>query len=186
MSKRTLILGMFVTAAIAFAFLGRRNAVEHRAEAAPPLSLEGYLDEKLPEAHEAPKHEMNVDNTACYVCHGNYREEPLVLEHGREGVGCIDCHGASDDHRNDEDNITPPDKMYPLEAVDKLCHECHEEHDAAARKVIARWQERCPEKTDPKQIVCTDCHFNHRLPRRLVRWDKHTGKLLPPPEQPKE
>lgn len=149
-----------------------------RAVAAPPLSLEGYMDEKLPEAPKE-KVKLKVDNFACYVCHGNYEGEELVVSHGKEAVGCIDCHGKSYAHRNDEDNITPPDKMYPLSAVDKMCATCHDEHDAPARKVLARWQERCASKTDPSEIVCTDCHYQHRLQRRTVRWDKNTGEVLP-------
>ena len=145
--------------------------------AAPPLSLEGYLDEKLPEA-PAKTVKLKVDNSACYVCHANYDGEEMVVDHGIEKIGCIDCHGKSYAHRNDEDNITPPDKMYPLEEVDKMCADCHDTHDAPARKVIQRLQERCPEKTSPAQIVCTDCHYQHRLDRRTVRWDKKTGKLL--------
>ncbi len=49
-------------------------------------------------------------------------------------MGCIDCHGQSFPHRNDEDNITPPDKMYPLDEIEKMCADCHDGHDAAARK----------------------------------------------------
>ena len=33
-------------------------------------------------------------------------------------------------------------------------------------------------KADPKKIVCTDCHFEHRLESRTVVWDKTTGKLV--------
>ena len=151
---------------------------ESRALAgAPPLDISKYLDEKLPEAPK-DKVKLKVDNFACYVCHGNYDGEELVVSHGVEAIGCIDCHGKSYAHRNDEDNITPPDKMYPLDAVDEMCDDCHDMHDAPARKVLQRWQERCPEKTDPKQIVCTDCHYQHRLERRTVRWNKKTGELI--------
>ncbi|MFV1967451.1 MAG: hypothetical protein ACC628_18635 [Pirellulaceae bacterium] len=142
-----------------------------------PLSLEGLLDEKLPEAPKMTV-EMKVDNAACYVCHVNYETEELVLTHGKEETGCIDCHGESLDHRNDEDNITPPDIMYALDSIDEKCRECHDEHDASATDVIARWQERCPQKTNPKEVVCTDCHFHHRLDRRTVQWNKKTGALM--------
>ena len=144
--------------------------------AAPPLSLDGLLNEKLPEAKEKVK--LKVDNSACYVCHGNYEEEPLVVWHGKHETSCIDCHGKSLAHRNDEDNITPPDKMYAPDQIDEMCKGCHEEHDVAARKVITRWQKKCPAKTNPREIVCTDCHFKHRLSFRTVWWDKKTGKLI--------
>jgi hypothetical protein len=68
--------------------------------------------------------------------------------------------------------------MYARDAVDGMCRDCHEEHDAPAEEVVRRWAKRCPEKTDPAAIVCTDCHFNHRLTIRTVRWDRKTGALL--------
>jgi formate-dependent nitrite reductase cytochrome c552 subunit len=170
----TLIVGLAAIAAIA-------GSLQH-ALAAPPLKLSAeLLEEELPDATK--KEELPVDNSACYVCHGNYEQESLVLTHGREDVSCVACHGESVDHRNDEDNITPPDTMYDLAAIDPKCKECHETHDAPAREVVRRWQERCPKKTDLKQIVCTDCHFDHRLPFRNVRWNKKTGELLPRKEE---
>lgn len=171
-----LIVGL-VGLAIASGVLVGGSSCERSATAAPPLSIEHLLDEKLP---EAPKDEDEIlaDNSACFVCHGNYQEEPFALWHAKEDVGCADCHGESHDHRNDEDNITPPDKMYAPEDIKKQCSTCHETHDAPAHKVIARWQERCPAKTDPKELVCTDCHGQHRLKFRTVWWDKKTGKLV--------
>lgn len=149
---------------------------DREAHAAPPLSLEGLMDEKLPEPKE--KVEVKADNSACHVCHGNYDVEELALIHAKEDVGCIECHGESLAHRDDEDNVTPPDVMYPADKIADKCAECHDTHDAAARKVIARWQERCPQKTNPKDLVCTDCHGQHRLKLRTVRWDKKTRKLI--------
>ena len=103
----------------------------------------------------------------------------MAVSHAKEDVSCIDCHGASLAHRNDEDNITPPDKMYAFAKIEAGCQaDCHDTHDAPAREVLKRWQERCPEKTDFTQVVCTDCHGYHRLPRRTVRWNKETGELL--------
>jgi hypothetical protein len=174
---------LVVAAALVSGYVADFGSREVRAVAAPPLKLDAYLDEKLPEAPKK-KSEMKVDNFACYVCHGNYEDEELVLSHGKEEVGCIDCHGKSYPHRNDEDNITPPDKMYPLDTIEEMCGDCHDTHDAPAAKVLARWQERCPAKKDPKQIVCTDCHYKHRLERRTVRWDKKTGRVLSRDEKP--
>ena len=143
-----------------------------------PLLLSGSSDEEDPELRA----EFAL-NSACFVCHGNYEREPLARIHATEEIGCVDCHGASFAHRNDENNITPPDVLYPLEAIDAACEECHDSHDVAATEVLARWQERCPEKRDVSQIVCTDCHGQHRLKLRTVRWDKKTGKLIPPEEK---
>ena len=166
-----------VPVAIAVMFFAGFSDGEKRVVAAPPLSLDGLMDEKLPEAPK-DKVELNVDNSACFVCHGNYDGESLALTHAKEEIACVDCHGESHDHRNDEDNITPPEKMYAPDGINKMCGECHERHNVEANKVIARWQERCPAKTDPKKIVCTDCHFEHRLKFRTVWWNKKTGELV--------
>jgi predicted CXXCH cytochrome family protein len=138
-----------------------------------PLTLDG--PEGKPGAK--PKDSSQL-NTACYVCHANYSEESMVVEHAKEKVGCIDCHGQSFAHRDDEDNITPPDIMFPAEKVDVACQKCHDTHDAPAKKVLKRWQERCPAKQDFAAVVCTDCHGEHRLDKRTVRWDKTTRKLV--------
>lgn len=135
------------------------------------------LEEKLPEAKTSDT-KPKADNFACFVCHANMEGEPLVEVHARKGHGCIECHGDSFAHRNDEDNVTPPDVMFPPEAIDPFCRKCHDRHDAPAKDVVARFLKRCAGKTDPEQIVCTDCHGEHHLSRRTVRWDKRTGKLL--------
>jgi hypothetical protein len=119
-----------------------------------------------------------ADNTACFVCHTNYEEEEFADAHAKANVGCMECHGKSLAHRDDEDNITPPDTMYPPENIQANCEKCHDEHDVAPVDVITRWQERCASKTDPKEIGCMDCHGYHRLNHRTVRWDKLTGELL--------
>ncbi len=146
--------------------------------AAPPLSLDGYRDEKLPEApHEAAG--LDAINENCFVCHGNYRTEELVVSHAKAKVGCARCHGESLPHQRDEDHRTPPEKMYGRDGVDAMCRACHETHDAPALKVLTRWRDRCPQKTDPRQIVCTDCHYNHRLVARTVAWDRNSRKPTP-------
>jgi hypothetical protein len=137
----------------------------------PPLVVDKDAPRLLnagPPKPKAPAMGPVADNSACYVCHVNYEHESLVVEHARENVGCVKCHGESIAHRNDEDNITPPDIMFPTEAIDRNCVQCHETHDAPARKVLARWQERCPLKENPEDLVCTDCHGEHRLRFRTV------------------
>ena len=150
----------------------------------PPLVVDSDSPLLLQESDgkDADDRKMSAsvaENSACYVCHENYRDEPLVGWHADEGVGCVDCHGKSFDHRNDENNITPPDVLFPLEKIDSACQDCHDTHDVAATEVIKRWRQRCPRKQDVSQIVCTDCHGEHRLARRTVRWDKRTGELIP-------
>jgi hypothetical protein len=135
-----------------------------------PMLLDTPADKKQPSY-------LNI-NDACYVCHGNFREEEMAVAHAKEKTGCIDCHGESLEHRNDEDNITPPDIMFPAAKIDEGCQECHDEHKAWAKDVLTRWKERCPEKTEFATLVCTDCHGYHRLKQRVVRWNKETGELL--------
>lgn len=155
-----------------------------KVDRSAPLLLDDAPPKKPADAPSGPR----ADNQACFVCHTNYQEEELAKQHADANEGCVKCHGESIAHRNDENNTTPPDVMYPAEAIDTACVKCHETHDAPARKVLARWQERCPAKQDPAQIVCTDCHGQHRLKLRTVRWDKKTGKLLsaetPAPKAP--
>ncbi len=119
-----------------------------------------------------------ADNTACFVCHANFEEEPLARGHAAAEVGCVDCHGDSFAHRNDENNTTPPEVMFPAAKIDAACRECHQEHVAPAAAVIARLLERCPDKTDGATLVCTNCHGRHRMKVRTVHWDKATGKLI--------
>ncbi len=169
--------GLMAIAVIALLnIVGGISGQEEQRKKAPPLSLDGLLDEKLPDAKDQqPTH---ADNESCYVCHANYKEEELVVRHGQGDIGCIDCHGASEAHRNDEDNVTPPDKMYAPGDIDDMCLNCHDTHDATAKDVLQRWQSRCSHKTDPNTLVCTDCHFHHRLAFRTVWWDKKTGQLV--------
>jgi hypothetical protein len=152
----------------------------------PPLVIDRSAPLLLDAAAETEDMSFLRINDSCYVCHNNYREEELAVVHAKEEMGCVDCHGDSLEHRNDEDNITPPDIMYPLAKVDSLCKECHEEHDVAAKDVLKRWQERCPEKTDIDTVACTDCHGHHRLKQRVVRWDKETGDLIVRPTAKKK
>lgn len=149
---------------------------------APPLSLEGYLDEKLPEADEAAAPALPA-NEPCFVCHGNFREERLVTVHAAKKVGCVKCHGESVAHRNDEGHRTPPERMFAPEAVDPLCRKCHKKHDVPARKVVALLQERGLQDRPAGQLTCTSCHFDHRIAERTVRWDRHTGRLLERPAE---
>ncbi|MGO9115421.1 MAG: cytochrome c3 family protein [Thermoguttaceae bacterium] len=146
-----------------------------RVDRAAPL----LLDEPPPRSPTVvdPKKPI-ADNSACFVCHGNFQEESMVAVHAQENIGCVKCHGVSLAHRNDEDNVTAPDKMYAPARIDNACRVCHEDHDASPRKVIAMFQARFPPNTDPKKVVCTDCHGEHRLKVRSVYWDKSTGKLL--------
>ncbi len=134
----------------------------------PPLLLEnGDIAEKLPE----PTGPV-ADNSRCHVCHINYEDEKLAVVHARANISCEHCHGSSDAHCGDEDNITPPDIMYPAAKIRPFCMHCHtkDKIDIAVHKEVLS-------DTSAKGI-CTNCHGEHRLGYRTRKWDKTTGKLI--------
>jgi len=141
-----------------------------------PLLLDEPTEEQLASAATATK--AASENAACFVCHANYRTEFLVGRHAQANVGCVNCHGESSAHRNDENNTTPPETIFPADKIEPFCQGCHQGHDVSPGKVVARWLERNIDKTDAGQIVCTDCHGDHQMKIRTVIWDKRTGQLL--------
>ena len=160
----------------------QKPAGEQKRAGPPPLVIDKSAPLLLEEPPEVDPWDVPIgpvaDNLACYCCHDNYREEEFVVYHAKANVGCIKCHGESYDHRDDENNVTPPGIMFPPEKIESNCRECHQTHDAPAKEVITRWQERCPNNAKPEELLCTDCHGEHRLKVRTVRWDKRTRKLI--------
>ena len=108
-------------------------------------------------------------NAGCYVCHMTFVREELSRTHLEAKVGCVDCHGTSAPHANDEDiGATKPDTTYTRAQVSPSCRKCHPTHDVAPEKLIAHWQTRRPAKPAEAlvpPIVCTDCHRTHRIAR---------------------
>jgi len=130
---------------------------QKKIEREPPLLLEDPdKTEQLP-----PPTGPVADNSRCYVCHINYEEEALAVTHARANIGCEKCHGTCYAHCSDEDNITPPDIMYPPEKINSFCKGCHPQAKLSGGKKY-----------------CTDCHGEHRLSYRTRRWDKTTGELI--------
>jgi len=131
-------------------------------------------------AHTAVK---PADNSYCYACHANMKSEPLAHTHMLAGVGCATCHGESDKHSSDENNITPPDIMFSNERIAGACTACHA--SAGLRKLDARLHQSMHAQSiaiaSPAAAagkVCTDCHGAHHLTVRTRRWDRNTGKLI--------
>jgi len=116
----------------------------------------------------------SADNSRCLVCHGNFQDEELCVWHAKHNIGCEKCHGPSDAHCDDENNITPPQIMYPRDEIDDACHVCHDKDKVSSSDLF------CLHILTPKEKgkVCTDCHGNHRMAVRTVRWDKKTRKLI--------
>ncbi|MCL5279973.1 MAG: hypothetical protein M1376_08720 [Planctomycetes bacterium] len=131
--------------------------------------------------------EAFVANPYCKVCHLDFDEEELALQHEIWGIGCERCHGESFRHRSDEANITPPEIMYPKERVNPSCMSCHprqdiqdtKDHDLILEAGLSSFEEAMPAGRDAKRY-CTDCHGSkHRVMRvRATHWDKATGALL--------
>jgi len=114
-----------------------------------------------------------ADNSRCFVCHINYKKEELASRHAQANIGCEKCHGRSSAHCADEDNVTPPDIMYPPEKIAAFCITCHPTDKSGKPRKPASAESA----TKPR--YCTDCHGKHRLSYRTRHWDKTTGKLLP-------
>jgi hypothetical protein len=148
------------------AFIACRGQVNPEPE--PLLLLEEGGSEEL----NLPAGPM-ADNSRCHVCHINYEDEALTFVHARADIGCEGCHGASDAHCADEDNITPPDTMFPVDKITSFCMGCHtkEKIDIAVHKSVMA-------ETDPQIARCTACHGEHGLSHRTRRWDKVTGELI--------
>jgi hypothetical protein len=180
MPKKYMWSGLFIFILL-FGYLGRGDLQVRGDEkkSPPPLVIDKSAPLLLDESANTSNGKPAADNSACQVCHMNYAAEPLAVQHAQVAVGCVNCHGTSYAHRNDENNTTPPEKIYAREKIDPLCQGCHQQkHDVPARKVIERWMSQKLDKIDPQILVCTDCHGAHRLTLRSVRWDKNTGKLL--------
>jgi len=106
-------------------------------------------------------------NAACYICHIPFVREELGKIHLEAKVPCIECHGLSAAHANDEDiGATPPDVVFKRNQIDASCRKCHKTHDAPAQQVVARFIER---RLSPKPaVVCTDCHGTHKIQRAVA------------------
>ena len=126
-----------------------------------------------------------VANEFCSACHYGFAEESLARTHEQAGIGCERCHGESERHRSDEDNVTPPEIMYPKDKINPTCMMCHPRHEiehvpthetllAGAKTALDS-----AEKADGGRIYCTDCHAkDHRIKVRVIRWNKATGERL--------
>lgn len=134
-----------------------------------PLLLEDDESEEDLSAAEGPV----ADNSRCHVCHINYADEELSVTHARADIGCERCHGACDAHCGDEDNVTPPDIMYPKAKINVFCMTCHSKDSIETEP-----HEALLAGTATEDKYCTDCHGEHRLGYRTRRWDKETGELV--------
>ena len=133
--------------------------------------------------------ETFIANPFCAACHYAFDEEELAVTHARAGIGCERCHGESERHRSDEDNVTPPEIMYPKEKIIPTCMMCHPRHEIhhvkahesllAGAETIFDPQIDAAENNGADKTYCTTCHAKeHRINVRTIRWNKATGELL--------
>jgi len=122
------------------------------------------------------------NNAYCLTCHINFAEEELAAVHVRAGIGCIKCHGTSEEHASDEEHLAAPDILFSKARVNGSCMapECHPrpgmEAEIGHRPFFAG--------ADPSHPYCTACHGQHPLPQRIRRWDKDSRQLLEVNGQP--
>lgn len=116
-----------------------------------------------------------ADNSFCYVCHINWKQEEFVVTHRLAGIACYDCHGNSEEHADDEEHIAAPGIMFPKDKANASCitDKCH-----PPGKMKEEIGHRPFYAGAPEQKYCTDCHGEHRLMKRKRRWDKITRKLI--------
>ena len=119
------------------------------------------------------KSELLADNSRCHVCHINYSVEKLAVTHAKADISCEQCHGPSDAHCSDEDNVTPPDIIYAEDKIQPFCMGCH-----TKEKIRIRTHRAFLEKPGGEEYYCTKCHGDHRLTVRTRRWDKVTRELI--------
>ena len=149
-------------------------------------AVDGTKQEQATEelAGQKTDEEIVVANEFCSACHYGFDEEELALNHRLAGIGCERCHGESERHRSDEDNITPPEIMYPRAKIIPTCMMCHPRHEirhVADHKTLLAGAKTVFDPSDEggNQMYCTDCHArDHRINVRTIRWNKETGELL--------
>jgi len=136
------------------------------------------------------KDQIVVANQFCAACHYGFDDEKFAFTHMAAGIGCERCHGESARHRSDEDNVTPPELMYPRERINPTCMMCHPRHDIihvnrhksfleGAETIFDPEIDDASARTAGPKKVCTDCHARkHRISVRTTRWDKCTGEII--------
>lgn len=167
------VWGLLLGVAVGCAGPGRNNgtgSAETTSEEEAPLLLsdEPLLLGDAGSLGDAGTGE-GADNSRCAVCHLNLVIEELARTHAEAGIGCAECHGASDAHIADESwasggNGTPPDVMYRPAEINPGCLKCHPagQLDADVHREVL--------EGGSDGDTCTSCHGEHRLPVRKCHW----------------
>jgi hypothetical protein len=104
-------------------------------------------------------------NSACMVCHIDFDDEELTVQHRKAGVMCAACHGPCLEHMNDEMAATRPDRLFGRAEVNEMCRECHGDHKNkdAVDEFRREWygKRRSNGQLIRTDSICTDCHGRH-------------------------
>lgn len=122
-------------------------------------------EHRIKEAEEA----ILKSNSACMVCHIDFDEEELTVQHQKADVMCARCHGPCLAHMNDEMAATGPDLVFGRAEVDHMCLQCHLTHRNRHndKKAFEAFFEKWRGKRRPngqlimKGAICMDCHGRH-------------------------
>jgi len=133
------------------------DAAVHQADPDDEQTILSGLDPEWLAALEEAEAMEQASATGCALCHVDVGEETRDASHRREGVGCVECHGESEGHVEDENNEVPPDEVFARQDVDRLCADCHD----CSRDVDIE-----PETAESGK-VCTDCHRAHTFERTV-------------------
>jgi hypothetical protein len=165
--------------------LEKRTAEDSKQKQVEHVAVERQAPGK-PAEREAEK-EVFVANVFCSACHYGFDDEELAANHRTAGIGCERCHGESQRHRSDENNITPPEIMYPRDKINPTCMMCHPRHEiqhVTSHEVLLAGAKTIFDPAvgaDNPGTYCTTCHAKeHRINVRTIRWNKATGELLSP------
>ena len=180
------MVGFMVSGLLVFAAscsFEKRTGCESGEKQAENVSVEKPVVERIAEEKVAEK--TFTANEFCAACHYAFGEEKLAHTHEQAGIGCERCHGESERHRSDEDNVTPPEIMYPKNKINPTCMMCHPRHEiqhfpshklmlAGAKTIFDSDSEDAG-----AQMSCTTCHAKkHRINVRTIQWNKATGEIL--------
>jgi hypothetical protein len=182
--KALAVVGFVASALLA---LAASCAFEGRTSGEPTSESKdhGELTTGTPAAGKEVAEKTFTANEFCAACHYAFGEEELAAKHEKAGIGCERCHGESERHRSDEDNVTPPEIMYPGDKINPTCMMCHPRHEiehvGAHKKLLAGAKTIFDSDSDDDSplVTCTFCHAKrHRMSVRTIRWNKATGELL--------
>jgi hypothetical protein len=129
-----------------------------------------------------------ADNRLCLVCHELLATELISQKHEAKNILCIDCHGQSRLHMEDEMLMTRPDVLFGRTEVDPFCRGCHPGHKdpAKVQAFLDEWRgrDRPNGRVVTSTSICMDCHGTHNRHRADAGVKKATATAAAESEAP--